>query len=116
MEEYPKQDFDNISDRFKDYIKLQVEIFKLKATEKGVRIVASLLTYLVLLVFAVLFLISGFLALGFYLSEVTGSNAAGFGCLTVILLLIVIVMVLIREKAMTKPLENKFILNIFKNW
>ncbi|TAE35244.1 MAG: hypothetical protein EAY66_09435 [Sphingobacteriales bacterium] len=115
MEDY-KQDFESISGQLKDYIALQVEITKLKATETGVRIASSFVAYFLLAVFVVLLLLSGFLALGFYLAVVTGSNAAGFGWLAAILLLIVLILFLIKDKMIIKPLENKFIINIFKNW
>ncbi|TAF46340.1 MAG: hypothetical protein EAZ51_02280 [Sphingobacteriales bacterium] len=116
MEENPKEDLEQISHRIKDYIKLQLEIIQLKATEKGVRMVAYLITYLVLGLFVILFLLAGFLALGFYFAQVTGSNAAGFGCLSLILLLLVVILFIIKNKTLIKPLENKFIENIFKNW
>jgi hypothetical protein len=115
MEE-PKHDFDGVTDRLKDYINVRVELIKLKAVEKGVGIAASVITYVLIAIFAIFMLLTAILALGFYLGEVTGSNAAGFGLLTGILLVIVVILFVIKDKSIIKPIENKFIVNIFKNW
>lgn len=115
MEE-PKQNFESVTDRLKDYIHLQIEIIKLKAIEKIVSIAASILAYIIIGIFVLIFLLAGFFALGFYLAELTNSNAAGFGLLTAILLVIVAVLLFVKNNYIIKPIENKFIANIFKNW
>lgn len=114
--EQPKQNFDGVTDRIKDYVHLQVEIIKLKLIEKVIGIVSSLLAYLLIGIFVLIFLLAAFFTLGFYLATLTGSNAAGFGLLSIILFLIVWILFAIKNKSIIKPLQNKFIANIFKNW
>ena len=111
-----KHDFDGAADRLKDYVNLRIELIKLKDIEKGVGIAASVITYLLIAILSIFMLFAGILALGFCLAELTGSNASGFGLLTGILLVIVIVLFVVKDKSIIKPLENKFIVNIFKNW
>jgi hypothetical protein len=115
MEEQ-KHDFEGITDRIKDYVNLRVELIKLKAVENGVSIAASAMTYMLIGVFAILMLLTGILALGFYLGQVLNSNAAGFGILTGVLFMVVVILFLIKDKSITKPIQNKFIVTIFKNW
>ncbi|TAH01203.1 MAG: hypothetical protein EAZ15_07715 [Sphingobacteriales bacterium] len=114
--EQPKQDFDGVTDRIKDYVNLRIEIIKLKVIEKIVSIAASILAYVLIAVFALIFLLAAFFSLGFFLAEITGSNAAGFGLLSIILLVVVWILFLIKDKRIIQPLQNKFIANIFKNW
>ncbi len=114
--EQPKQHYDGVTDRIKDYLNLRIEIIKLKVIEKLVGIAASILAYILIGVFAIIFLLAAFFSLGFYLATITGSNAAGFGLLSIILLIIVWVLFLIKNKHIIQPLQNKFIANIFKNW
>jgi hypothetical protein len=115
MEEQ-KHDFEGITDRIKDYVNLRVELLKLKAVENGVSIAASAITYMLIGIFAILMILTGILALGFYLGQVLHSNAAGFGLLTGLLFVIVVILFIIKDKSISKPIQNKFIVNIFKNW
>ncbi len=114
--EQPKQHYDGVTDRIKDYVNLRIEIIKLKIIEKLVGIVASILAFILIGVFALVFLLAAFFTLGFLLAEITGSNSAGFGLLSIILLVIVWILFLIKDKRIIQPLQSKFIANIFKNW
>lgn len=114
--EKPKQHFDSVTDRLKNYLNLKIEIIKLKAIEKLVTLISSILVYILIAIFGLIFLLAGFFALGFYLAELTNSNACGFGLLTAILLVIIFVLFFIKDKYLIKPIESKFIANIFKNW
>lgn len=115
MEE-PKKDFEEITEQLKNYVKLQIELFKLKAVEKGVMFLASLVNSALIFLVVFFILLFGFMALGFYLGNLTGNNAIGFGLLTLFLLIIGIIIFLTKKKYIVTPIQNKAIETIFKNW
>lgn len=114
--EQPKQSFDGVTDRIKDYVRLRVEIVKLKVMEKVIATVSGVIAFIIIGIFTFIFLLSAFFTLGFYLAELTGSNVAGFGLLSLILLVIVTILFFVKHKLIIQPLQSKFIVNIFKNW
>lgn len=91
-----------------ELINTKLQLLKLEAVEKGSKGVSSLflgLIFVVLISFALLF---GFLALAFWLGDLVGSIAGGFGIVVLIYLVLFAIVYLCRRPIQT-ALTNLFI-------
>lgn len=93
----------------KDYLDTRVELAKLQAVEKASELVSSSVVMILLFIlFATVFLF-GSIALGFYLSEKTGSNSIGFLCVAGIYLFFAIIIYISKESLIKKPVSDMII-------
>ncbi len=114
MEENKEKNIKEIFKDAQDYIDTRVEYVKLSAVEKGSRVMADFITNgAVITCFLLAFLFAS-LTLGFYLSEILGSYAAGFGCVSGIYLLLSVIVFLTKDKYIEKFLINLFIKKYFE--
>ncbi len=100
-------------DKAEQYGKTNIELYKLKAIDKGTDVFASVASRVVIFAILALFLLVLTLGLAFYLGEVLGKNYYGFFAVAAIYAIIAILIMVFR-----KPLEdifNDYIINqIFK--
>lgn len=93
----------------KDYIEARLEIYKLKL----IRIISKSAGYFVWMTISIIlvFLFSIFLGLvaGFWLSELTGSYVLGFGIVTLVVMVKIIVLALLRKKLFVDPVIRNII-------
>ena len=95
------------------YIDQEVELAKLEVAEKISIASSALITGLVLSSAAVLVVIFGAVALGFYLSTVLASDALGFLCVTVIFLIFFVLVYFFRGPLITDKIVAAVIHIIF---
>lgn len=94
-----------------ELINTKFQLIKLEAVEKSSKGISSLflgLIFIVLISFALLF---GFLALAFWLGDIVGSVAGGFGIVVLIYLTIFAIVYICRRPILT-ALTNLFIYEI----
>ena len=100
-------------DKAKQYGKTSIELYRLKAIDKGTDVFASISSRLVIFAFIAFFLLLLTLGLSFYLGEVLGKVYYGFFAVAGIYLAVAILLMIFRQ-----PLEdifNDYIINqIFK--
>ena len=93
----------------KDYLDARLEIYKLKL----IRIISKSAGYFVWMIISIIlvFLFSIFLGLvaGFWLSELTGSYVLGFGIVTLIILVKIIILASLRNKLFVDPVIRNII-------
>lgn len=96
------------------YVNNRITLLKLMAAEKGSRLV-SLTVMLVLILVLVLFLLI-FISImgGYYFAELTGSLFKGFGIITGIYLVLLILALTLRKKYLEPFVANKFISIFFE--
>lgn len=101
--------FKENKDLVKDYLNLRLDIFKLKL----VRMLSKFSGYLIWIIISLflLFLFVLFLGLvaGFWLSEVTGSYIIGFGIVTLLILLKIVVLAIFRKTFFVNPIVRNII-------
>ena len=85
--------FQNLRKDISTFIDLKLELLKLNAYEKSGKIVALLSYGLILLFLAFFAILFIFLALGFFIGEVLDNAAAGFGVITFLYLVIIILVI-----------------------
>ncbi|MDF3077771.1 MAG: hypothetical protein K0S09_1660 [Sphingobacteriaceae bacterium] len=96
----------------KEYVGTRIELFKLSAIEKATGIGSSAATGAFIAFMLLFALIFGSAALGYYLGDVTGSNAMGFGIVTLIYFLLGLIMIFIKS-SVEKKLVDIMIKSIF---
>jgi hypothetical protein len=103
-----------IVEQLKDYAETQVKLAKFKAIEGGSTIAAGLISDMVVAFSFVLAFVFGSITLGYYLGSVLHSEWMGFGCVTVLYLLIAFFFI-VNKKNFEGPIANSFVRKFFKN-
>ena len=98
-----KFSINGVYQKSKEYIDTRFKLVKLKLVERSSRLIASLITDGVKGILAVFVVFYLSLSLGFYLSELLGSNALGFLATGGIFILLIVVIM-----AFEHPLERFF--------
>ena len=98
----------------KKYIEIKYKIAKLDATEKIAVISSFLLAFFIImgLTFAMVFFFST--ALAFYLGKIWDSQALGFLCVAGIYAVLVLIIILVKETMIKKPILHAIIKLMFK--
>lgn len=104
-----------IAGKVKDYIEVRKELAVLSAVEKGSQLFANLVTDGLVLLFGVLAILFGSLALGFYLSELIGNTFSGFFIVTGFYFLLAIAVYALKDKYLEKHIINAMIKKFFTN-
>ena len=108
-------DAQKIIEKVKDYVEVRKEIAILSAVEKGTQLFANLVTDGLVLLFGVLAILFGSLALGFYLSELLGDTYSGFLIVTGVYFLLAIIIYAIKDKYVEKHIIDAIIKKFFRN-
>ncbi|MHB1176784.1 MAG: phage holin family protein [Daejeonella sp.] len=102
-----------IAGKVKEYVEVRKELAILSAVEKGSQLFANLITDGLVLLFGILAILFGSLALGFYLSELLGNTFSGFFIVTGFYFLLAIVIYAVKDKYMEKHIINAVIKKFF---
>ncbi len=100
-----------LSADLQQYVRVQSDILRLELTSKVA--VGSSVLALVILVALIAFVLVIFMALslGLWLSDVTGSYVQGFGIVTAIIFVKLLLILVFRKKLITRPIQNAIIKN-----
>ena len=112
MEE--NNNIENLFADSKEYLETRIELAKLQAVEKSSEIASSAVVGLMLLLFFTLVFLFGSVALAFYLSEKSGQYSTGFLIVASIYLLIGVLLYLVRDRWIMKPISNAIIQKMLK--
>lgn len=93
----------------KEYVDTKLEIYKLKFIRIFSRSAGYFIWIMVSLFLLWLFIIFLGLVAGFWLSDLTGSYTIGFGIVTLIILLKIILLALLRKSLFINPILRKII-------
>ncbi|GAB2697561.1 hypothetical protein GCM10027037_22090 [Mucilaginibacter koreensis] len=102
-----------ILEQVREFAETQIKLAKYKAIEKGTSAAAGAMIGTVIAVFSLLLFLFLLFTLALYLGEVLGAYWKGFGCVSLLFLIIVLVCVF-AKKSVEKPLVNLLIKKIFK--
>ena len=108
-------DVREITNQVKEYLEVRKELAVLSAVEKGSQLFSNLLTDGLVLLFGVLAILFGSLALGFYLSELIGNTFSGFFIVTGFYFLLAIGVYALKDKYLEKHIINAVIKKFFMN-
>ncbi len=113
MEQNPKNP--SIIDQIKEYIETRITLLKYKATDQATTIAASVIAYAILAVLGLLILMFASITLGLGLGAALGSYWAGFGCVTLVYIILAVLVLVLKAKYIEAPLIGFFISKLFKN-
>lgn len=99
-------------DLIKEYVDTNIEIGKLTLIERLTNTLANLITDAFVVVMLLLVFIFGSASLGFYLGDVVGSTAGGFGLVTLIYFSLAMLMYFTKDNIVDKFLINFMIKRI----
>jgi len=112
MEQEENKGANPLADLSKDlqqYVRVQSDILRLEVGNK-LAIGSSVLALVILVaLLAFVFVIFLTLSAGIWLSELMGSYVQGFGIVTVVLFLILVLILIFRKQLITRPIQNAII-------
>ncbi|TCD12853.1 phage holin family protein [Pedobacter frigidisoli] len=113
MQENKDKSVEDLIEDAKGFLEARVEYTRLYIVEKASKIFADLVTSTVVIVCFILAFLFGSVTLALYLSDVLGSYAGGFGCVSLIYILIAVIVYLTKDKYIEKAIINVAIRKYF---
>src|SRR5690348_13246022 len=93
-EEKKEQEQPPIIDQLKEYAETNIKLIKLKAVDSSTSVVGSVVADVAIGIGLFIVFVFATITLGFYLSELFESFWKGFGCITLIYLIVVVILII----------------------
>lgn len=106
MQENKDKSIEDLIDDAKGFLEARIEYTRLHLVEKGSKIFADLVTNTFVIVCFILAFLFGSVTLALYLSDLLNSYAGGFGCVSLIYILLAIIVYLTKDKYIEKAIIN----------
>lgn len=113
MQENNDKSIEDLVDDAKGFLEARVEYTRLYLVEKVSKIFADLVTNTVVIVCFILAFLFGSVTLALFLSDVLGSYSGGFGCVSLIYIVLAIIVYLTKDKYIEKAIINMAIRKYF---
>ncbi|MBE5317656.1 phage holin family protein [Pedobacter sp. MR2016-19] len=113
MQENKDKSIEDLVDDAKGFLDARVEYTRLYIVEKASKIFADLVTSTAVIVCFILAFLFGSVTLALYLSDLLGSYAGGFGCVSFFYILLAIIVYLTKDKYIEKAIINVAIRKYF---
>jgi len=113
MQENKDKSIEDLVDDAKGFLEARVEYTRLYLVEKVSKVFADLVTSTVVIVCFILAFLFGSVTLALYLSDLLGSYAGGFGCVSLFYILLALVVYLTKNKYIEKAIINVAIRRYF---
>ncbi|PTS99100.1 phage holin family protein [Pedobacter sp. HMWF019] len=113
MQENKEKNIEDIISDAKGYLDNRIEYTKLYMVEKVSRTFADLVTTTTVIICFVLAFLFGTITLALFLSDVLGSYTRGFGCVSLIYILLAVIVYFTKDKYIEKAIINFSIRKFF---
>ena len=113
MQENKDKSIEDLVDDAKGFLEARVEYTRLYIVEKASKIFADLVTSTAVIVCFILAFLFGSVTLALYVSDLLGSYAGGFGCVSLFYILLAIIVYLTKDKYIEKAIINVAIRKYF---
>lgn len=108
---------EELTENLNKYVKTNIELIKLEATERICVVGSKLIVSLILIMVGCLFVLFISLGVSFYLSDYFNNNSIGFVIVAGFYFLIGLILLIGKRTLVEKPLRNKIIRKVFsENW
>lgn len=104
-----------IIEQIKEYVETRIRLVKYKVIEQATGIIASVIVYAIVAVLGLLILLFFSVTLALFLGSLIGSYWAGFGCVTLLYIILAVLVLVLKAKYIEAPLVALFITKFFKN-
>lgn len=101
-------------EKIEDYAKTSVELYKLKAIDKGTDVFTSIISRVVIISIIALFFLLVTIGLSLYLGDVLGKNYYGFFAVAGIYFVVGALLFAFRTSLLELPLNDFIVRQIFK--
>ncbi len=109
MEQPPEQPIKVLKTQITDYIEIRGEHTRLSLIESTAKITAYLSSTLIVIVLAMFFVLSLFVAVSFFFGQLLGNYGLGFVLSALLYLLILLIFIFLFKKKMERFVINKII-------
>ncbi|MFC1224449.1 Putative Holin-X, holin superfamily III [Pedobacter suwonensis] len=106
MQENKDKSIEDLIDDAKGFLDARVEYTRLYIVEKASKIFADLVTSTTVIVCFILAFLFGSVTLALYVSDLLGSYAGGFGCVSLFYILLAVIVYLTKDKYIEKAIIN----------
>ncbi|WP_231460612.1 phage holin family protein [Pedobacter sp. Leaf132] len=106
MQENKEKSIEDIVDDAKGYLEARIEYTRLYLVEKVSKIFADLVTNTAVIVCFILAFLFGSVTLALFLSDVLGSFTRGFGCVSLIYILLAVGVYVTKDKYIERAIIN----------
>lgn len=106
MEKETEEIFKKLKKDILTYAELQLELLKLNAYERSGKVVAILSYSIILISLVFITILFLFLALGFFLGELLGSQGLGFGVVAIFYLILILTVILTKKRIHKRILNS----------
>ncbi len=104
-----------IIEQIKEFVETKIRLLKYQTIDKTTSIAASVIVYSVVAILGLLILLFASITLALGLGSLIGSYWAGFGCVTLIYILLAVLVFVLKTKYIEAPLIGFFITKLFKD-
>lgn len=104
-----------IIEQIKEYVETRIRLIKYKVIDQATGIIASLIAYTIVAVLGLLILLFFSITLALFLGSLIGSYWAGFGCVTLLYIVLAALVLILKAKYIEAPLIGVFITKFFKD-
>jgi len=114
MEEQ-KQLIESLFEKGEHFGKTTLELWKLKALDKSADVASSFISWLIIILVALLFFLTLNIGFGFWLGELLGKEYLGFFVVAGFYALLGLIMAIFRNRLVKKPVSNSIINQVLKD-
>ncbi|MVN20135.1 phage holin family protein [Mucilaginibacter arboris] len=104
-----------IIEQIKEYIETRIKLLKYKVIDQATGIAANVVAYAIIAVLGLFILLFFSVTLALLFGSLLGSYWAGFGCITLLYIILAILVLVLKAKYIEAPLIGFFITKFFKN-
>jgi hypothetical protein len=108
----PKDMIESLIGKGEEYGKTTLELLKLKAVDKSSDVTSTLISWIVVIVFAVLFFTMVNIGLALWLGEIVGKSYLGFFIVAGFYGLLTLIFGIFRKQLVKKPVNNSIVKQI----
>lgn len=106
---------DSLLGKGEQYGKTTLELLKLKTLDKSSDVASNLVSWLIVIIFAVLFFLILNIGVAIWLGEILGKSYYGFFAVSGFYLLLAIIFGVFRKQLLKEPLNNSIIKQVLED-
>jgi len=107
--ENPKELFESLIEKGENYGKTTLELIKLKTIDKSADLVSTLVAWLIVILFAVMFFTLINIALALWIGQLMSNVGYGFFIIAGFYLLLTLVCIIFRKQLIKKPVNETIV-------
>ncbi|HET6558933.1 MAG TPA: hypothetical protein VFG54_16555 [Prolixibacteraceae bacterium] len=112
--EYQENLIESLIEKGEQYGKTTLELIKLKAVDKSADVASTLISWMIVIVFTVLFFLILNIGIALWIGELLGKSYYGFFVVAGFYALLALIFGIFREQFIKKPVNNSIVSQVLK--